>query len=452
MRPVKWLAQPLTVIEPAAAVGGPPARAAGMGSNGHGGARGRRKICVVVASRANLARIITVLEAIRDHPGLQLQVVVAASALLERFGGGAKLLDDAGFAPDARVHLIIEGQTPASMAKSTGLGMVQLATAYEMLQPDIVVTVADRFETVATAVTAAYMNILVAHTQGGEESGSIDESVRHAVTKLAHLHFPSTELSARRIVAMGEDRRYVFNLGCPSIDLAARLAMGDRQGVLGGIDGDGSPVDPTRPFVLVLQHPVTTEFGLAADQMRATLRAVASVGVQALVFRPNVDAGGEGIALGIQEFRDQRLSDRFHYLSNLAAGDFLPLMAHCACMVGNSSAALREGGYLGTPAVSIGTRQSNRECGPNVVFTSQDPGEIAAAVRSQVAHGPYERSHLFGTGAAGHRIAEVLATVTPPLQKRLHYDRASLARGVSGEHTQTEPAQKLGHTTDRSHR
>lgn len=189
----------------------------------------RKKICVVVASRANLARITSVLEAVRDHPALQLQVIAAASALLERFGNAAGMLEAAGFVPDAKIPFIIEGRTPAMMARSTGLGLLELPTAFERLEPDVVVTVADRFETIATAIAGAYMNIPVAHTQGGDVSGSIDESVRHAITKLSHIHFPATELSARRIIAMGEDPRYVFCVGCPSIDLAARAPVGTRR-------------------------------------------------------------------------------------------------------------------------------------------------------------------------------------------------------------------------------
>jgi UDP-hydrolysing UDP-N-acetyl-D-glucosamine 2-epimerase len=386
----------------------------------------RKKVCVVVASRANLARITTVLEAVRDHPALELQVIAAASVLLERFGSAVNVLEAAGFTPDAKISFIIEGQTPATMAKSTGLGLLELPTALERLEPNIVVTVADRFETIATAIAGAYMNIPVAHTQGGEVSGSIDESVRHAVTKLSHLHFPATELSTRRVIAMGEDPQYVFNVGCPSIDLVARTRPGTRRDALISHCGAGSPIDPEQPFLLVMQHGVTTEYGHGLAQMTATLRAVSSIGMQALVFWPNVDAGSDEVAAGIRQFREQGLAQRCQFFRNLPPEDFARLMTHCTCMIGNSSAALREGAYLGTPAVSVGTRQHDRECGPNVVFTSHDPVEIAEAVRAQIAHGRYERSDLFGSGTAGRDIATVLATVHPPVQKRLHYNPATL--------------------------
>jgi UDP-hydrolysing UDP-N-acetyl-D-glucosamine 2-epimerase len=389
----------------------------------------RRKVCVVVASRANYARIKTGLEAVRDHPELELQLVAGASLVLERFGNALEVLTMDGFSPDATIRFIIEGETPATMAKSTGLGLLELPTVFELLQPDVVVTVADRFETIATAVAASYMNIPVAHTQGGEVSGSIDESVRHAVTKLAHVHFPATELAAQRVVAMGEDPAWVFNVGCPSIDLVARTDLGLRRDVLLR-SGVGEPFDPDGPFVLVMQHPVTTEYGFGFDQINQTLEAVAAVGMQALVFWPNVDAGSEDVAKGIRVFRELGRAHGFHFFRNLPPEDFIRLMAHCACMVGNSSAALREGSFLGTPAVTIGTRQQGRERGPNLVDVDHDRDEIADAVRDQIAHGPYERSTLFGDGTAGRKIADKLAEVRPSVQKKLLLSLESVDRAV----------------------
>ena len=381
----------------------------------------KRKVCVVVASRANYARIKTGLEAIRDHPELELQLVAGASLVLERFGNALEVVTMDGFAPDATIRFIIEGETPATMAKSTGLGLLELPTVFELLQPDVVLTVADRFETIATAIAASYMNIPVAHTQGGEVSGSIDESVRHAVTKLAHIHFPATALAARRVIAMGEDPDWVFDVGCPSIDLVARTDLGMRQDVLLR-SGVGDTFDPDQPFVLMMQHPVTTEYGLGFEQINETLEAVAAVGMQALVFWPNVDAGSEHVAKGIRTFRELGRANGFHFFRNLPPEDFVRLMAHCACMVGNSSAGLREGSFLGTPAVTVGTRQQGREHGPNLVTVDHDENVIADAIRDQIAHGQYERSTLFGDGTAGRKIADKLAEVRPSVQKKLMLD------------------------------
>jgi UDP-hydrolysing UDP-N-acetyl-D-glucosamine 2-epimerase len=266
------------------------------------------------------------------------------------------------------------------------------------------------------------MNIPVAHTQGGEVSGSIDESVSHAVTKLAHLHFPATELSAQRVISMGEDPSTVFNLGCPSIDLVAETDLGLRGETLSHFGGAGPEIDPERPFVLMMQHPVTTEYGQGLDQINATIRAVAAIGLQALVFWPNVDAGSEQVAKGLRLFRETGESGGYHFFRNLPPEIFVKLMAHCACMVGNSSAALREGAFLGTPAVTVGTRQQHRERAANVIEVGHDPEEIADAIQRQLDHGRYERSILFGNGRAGERIAEILADVRPAVQKTLHLD------------------------------
>jgi UDP-hydrolysing UDP-N-acetyl-D-glucosamine 2-epimerase len=392
----------------------------------------RRKVCVVVASRANYARVKTVLAAVQAHPDVDLQLVAGASLVLERFGNAVDVMAMDGFTPDATIRFIIEGETPATMAKSTGLGLLELPTVFELLQPDVVVTVADRFETIATAIAASYMNIPVAHTQGGEVSGSIDESVRHAVTKLAHLHFPATELAARRVIAMGEDPATVFNVGCPSIDLVAATDLGLRRDVLEHFGGVGSTIDPEQPFLLVMQHPVTTEYGHGFEQINETLEAAAAVGMQALVFWPNVDAGSDHVAKGIRRFRELGRAKGFHFFRNLPPEVFLKLMAHCACMVGNSSSSLREGSFLGTPAVTVGTRQQNRECGPNVVTVDHDKDAIADAIRDQVAHGRYEQSFIFGDGTAGRKIAEILAVANPPLQKRLHLDLPELERAPEG--------------------
>jgi UDP-hydrolysing UDP-N-acetyl-D-glucosamine 2-epimerase len=261
-----------------------------------------RRICVMVASRANYARVKSVLRAIEEHPALELQLVVGASALLNRFGSAIDVIRSDGFEPAAITYTIIEGENPTTMAKSTGLGIIELSTIFENLRPDIVVTVADRFETMATAVAASYMNIPLAHTQGGEVTGNIDESVRHAITKLAHIHFPATEESRERVIRMGEDPETVFNTGCPAIDAITNIDLGlkndlfTRYGGLGpGLDVEG------KPYLLVLQHPVTTEFGSGREQIEETLKALKLLGMQAIMLWPNIDAGSDDVAKGIRK-------------------------------------------------------------------------------------------------------------------------------------------------------
>src|SRR6267378_3504107 len=247
-----------------------------------------RKVCVVVTARPSYSRIKTALQAINDHPDLQLQLVVGASALLDRYGTAARYIENDGFEIAARVYMVLEGENLATMAKTTGLGLLELATVFDNLRPDIVVTIADRYETLATAVAASYMNIPVAHVQGGEITGSIDERVRHAVTKLSDLHFVSTRKAAERVIRMGEDEATVFVTGCPSIDLAARIWPDPSLNFdpFKRYDGVGAPVDLSNGYLVVMQHPVTTEYKLAREHVFETLCAVQSSGLPTLWFWP----------------------------------------------------------------------------------------------------------------------------------------------------------------------
>ena len=178
----------------------------------------KRKVCVVVASRANYGRVKYVLKAIQAHPDLELQLVVGASVLLDRFGNALRVIEKDGFTPTRKIYYVIEGENLETQAKSTGLGIIELSTVFEDIRPDVVVTVADRYETMATAIAATYLNIPLAHIQGGEITGNIDELVRHAITKMSHYHFPSTEQSRERLIKMGEEPERIVNSGCPSID------------------------------------------------------------------------------------------------------------------------------------------------------------------------------------------------------------------------------------------
>jgi len=253
----------------------------------------KRRICIVVNSRANYGRIKSVMRAVQNHPNLELQLIIGASALLYRFGNVADLIRSDGFEASATVYSIVEGETPTTMAKSTGMAIMELATQFENIKPDIALTVADRFETMATAVAASYMNIPLAHTQGGEVTGNIDESVRHAVTKLSHLHFPATAQAAEYLVRMGEDPETVHYTGCPAIDLVADLDLTLPPDIFTRYKGVGADLDPAKPYLVVLQHPVTSEYGSGFDQINQTLKAVERIGMQTAWLWPNVDAGSD---------------------------------------------------------------------------------------------------------------------------------------------------------------
>ncbi|MFQ5943779.1 MAG: UDP-N-acetylglucosamine 2-epimerase [Anaerolineales bacterium] len=382
-----------------------------------------RRVCVVIGSRANYSSIKSALRAIRAHPDLELQVVVGASAVLDRYGSLVDLIKKDGFSPSASVYMLIEGETPTTMAKSTGLGLLELPTVFDDLQPDVVLTVGDRFESMATTLAAAYMNIPLAHTMGGELSGTIDESIRHAVTKFAHIHFPACSEARDRIIKMGERPEDVYLVGCPRIDLVSEVMESDGHGLGPDLfaEGVGGSFDLSEPFILVSQHSVTTEYGDGERQISETLSAVESVDLPAIIFWPNADAGSDDIARGIRKFREHHDDSRLHFFKNLPTEDYVRVLMQASCLVGNSSSAIREGAFIGTPAVNIGSRQDMRQRGKNVKDVPHDRKAIADAIREQARHGPYPSEAIYGDGHAGERIAEILAHCRINRQKRMTY-------------------------------
>lgn len=383
----------------------------------------KRRICVLVTARPSYSRIKSALRAITDHPELELQLVVAASALLDRYGSAIHSIERDRFEIKARVYMVLEGENLVTSAKSTGLGLVELATVFDNLQPDAVVTVADRYETLATAVAASYMNLPVVHVQGGEVTGSIDEKVRHAVTKLSNLHLVSTDLARERVIRLGEDPATVIKTGCPSIDLAAEVlkhpAMDfDPFQKYGGV---GVKVDLSDGYLVAMQHPVTTEYEEARRQVTETLYAVKKLDMPTLWFWPNVDAGSDGTSKGIRVFRETENPTNIHLFRNMYPEDFLRLVYNSACIIGNSSVAIREGSFLGVPATNIGSRQQGRERGPNVVDVEHNREAIVEAVQRHLKNGRQPSDHTYGNGDAGTRIARCLAECELKIEKRLTY-------------------------------
>lgn len=384
----------------------------------------KRKICVVVTARPSYSRIRTALHAINANPNLELQLVAAASTLLNQYGNAVRFMEQDGFNISSKVYMVVEGENLTTMAKTTGLGLLELATTFDNLKPDMVVTIADRYETIATAIAASYMNIPLVHIQGGEITGTIDEKVRHAVTKLADVHLVSTQKAAENVIRMGENPESVFITGCPSIDIAANVLKSpdidfDPFAKYGGV---GSIFDMQKDgYLVVMQHPVTTEYEQSRAQIVETLHAVKETGLPAFWFWPNVDAGSDGTSKGIRMFRENENPANIHFFRNMESEDFLRLVYNSRCMVGNSSVGIRETSFLGVPTVNIGTREAGRERGANVLDVNYDRVEIREAVRKQLSNGRYPSDPLYGKGDAGQQIARILADVSLKSDKRLSY-------------------------------
>ncbi len=382
-----------------------------------------RKICVVVTARTSYTKIKPILKNIQLHPDLQLQLICAGSALINRYGEIDTQIEADGFLIDERIHMIIEGESLLTSAKTTGLGMIEFASAYNQLKPDVVVVMADRYEQMAAAVPAAYMNIPLVHVQGGEVTGNIDEKVRHAITKLADIHFPATKQSYDWIIRMGENPEKVVLSGCPSTDLCQDVLDDSKMGfkLYEKYGGVGAYPDINNEFIIVMQHPVTTEYGDARMQAQATLEAVTELNIPTLWFWPNIDAGSDQTSKAIRVFRENATSSKIHFFRNMEPDDFLRLLNKASVIVGNSSCAIREASYLGTMAVNIGTRQSNREQADNVVNADYGKASIKTAVVNQLQKGSAQSSHLYGQGNAGKIIADSLAEMPLSFHKCLNY-------------------------------
>lgn len=383
----------------------------------------KRKIAVVITARPSYSRVKTVLTAILNHPDLELQLVVAASALLERYGSAVNYIEKDGFQIAAKVFNVLEGENLTAAAKTTGIGILELSTVFDNLKPDVVVTIADRFETMATAISASYMNIPLAHIQGGEVTGNIDEKVRHAITKLADYHFVASENARERVLKLGENPDFVFNTGCASIDIASEITTFkklnfDPYQKYGGV---GSQPKLSNGYIVVMQHPVTNEYQDSRKHIEETLYAIEESNLPTIWFWPNVDAGADGTSTGIRSFRENNKLKKVHFFKNMEGDDFLILLNNAIGLIGNSSVGIRECAFLGVQTINIGTRQNRRDRGNNVIDVDYNKKQILEAINIVLNKGKSKSSAVYGGGNSGKKIADLIANVPLQFHKTIMY-------------------------------
>ena len=392
---------------------------------------GKRRICFPITSRAYYGRSQLLIRKLHSHPDLELELMLGGSILLDKYSRHiAEDIEAGGFTIAASLFNVIEGGNHVAMAKTACLTALEFTNGLHAIDPDVVVICGDRFEQLAIAMAAAYLNRTVAHIEGGDVSGSIDESVRHAITKLAHLHFVTNDDAHRRVLAMGEDPAYVFNTG--SLDVE-RVAVADpgaeiTTSELNGY-GVGAAVDVTRPFLTVIQHPVTTE----SDNRRhldTTFRAISATDMPAVWFWPNPDAGTGEMAETLRHFREhhEAATERMRFITDLPVDRFISLLKRTACLVGNSSAGIKECSYLGTPVVDVGKRQEGRLRGENVLHAGHDVDEIRTAINRQLQRGRYPASNIYYREGTSQTIVDVLSRVPLYTQKRFHENVPANAR------------------------
>lgn len=381
----------------------------------------KKKICFVVSNRASFARAKTVIEHLSKSKKIEIFLMLTASSILERFGDIRKFIKIKGIKKIDESYIVVEGGNNLTMAKTTGLSIIDLSTYFSKINPDMVVTIGDRYETLATAIASSYMNIKLLHIQGGEVTGSIDESVRHAITKLAHAHFPSTKKARENIIRMGEDKKFVFFTGCPSIDLIKtnKKKLADIKLLKKG--GVGKKFDFRKPYLLVIFHPVTTEFKIIDKQILSLADAIQEIDMNILWLWPNIDAGTDKISKFLRMYREKGKLKNVTFFKNFDNDDYLTILKNCSCAIGNSSSFIREGSFIGVPAINIGSRQNNREKSQNItdlkIVTKK---KLKNLIISKIGK-KYKSSKLYGAGDAGIRIAKIIEKINPPVQKILKY-------------------------------
>ncbi|MDD1668759.1 MAG: UDP-N-acetylglucosamine 2-epimerase [Methanomicrobiales archaeon] len=372
-----------------------------------------RKILYLSGSRADYGLMLPVLDRIRADPALGLEIMATGMHLMEEFGSTVGDIERDGF----RVHRLeatCREDDKRSMVEFTGDLLRLLSTEIPRLHPDILLLLGDRAEMLAGAIAGSYLSIPVAHVHGGDVSSTVDEHARHAITKLAHIHFPATRMAEERIIRMGEDPSRVFVTGAPSLDPILAGGFTDPVAVRRSLG-----LGERRPVILVIQHPVTLESDRAGEQMEATLRAVADLGHETIVIYPNADAGGRQMIRTIGEYSRYPF---IHVLKNLPRRDFLGLLSGVDLLVGNSSAGIIEAPSFHLPVVNIGSRQEGRDRSGNIIDVPPERTAIRGAMEKALSDPEFRErvrtcTSPYGDGHASERIVAILREI--PLGKDL---------------------------------
>lgn len=381
----------------------------------------KRKICFPILSRVHYARQKRLLSLLKHDPRLELQLVVGGSVLSEKYGERfASAIKSDGFRTDDALFNLIEGGNHIAMAKTAGLVALDFVNTLHKLDPDIVLIRGDRFEQLAVAMVAAYLNKTIAHIEGGDLTGTIDESVRHAITKLAHIHFATNEDARGRIIQMGEHPKSVFNVGSPDIEFASQVRKRLDGSAVNTI-GLGFSIDVKNPFIMVMFHPVTTEKNNRAHA-EILLKVIDSLDMQTVWFWPNHDAGTNEIAKAIRIYRERGFlkNNKFKFVTDMLPDDFIALLRRASVLVGNSSAGIKECSYLGVPVVNIGTRQQGRLRGKNVADVECVKEDILRAIKRQISHGPFKSLKIYYKPGTSANIVSVLARAPLYTQKTFY--------------------------------
>lgn len=380
-----------------------------------------RKICVITGTRANYGRLKTVMDSIINHPNLELKLIVTGMHLVKEFGYTVTEIENDGYYIDAKVDMHLSNDTGAGMCKSLGIGLLGMTQAIESIKPDIILILGDRDEDLAGAIIGAHMNIPVAHIHGGEVTGTIDESIRHATTKFSHIHFAANEDSRQRLLRLGEIDKYIFNVGSPGLDAILNRDYYTKEEIFNKFN-----LDASKKLIIVAQHPVTTQREQAENQIKETMEAIKELGEQTILIYPNADAGGREMISVINEYEHLSFLNTYR---NINFEDYLNLLKYADVMVGNSSSGIMEAPSYKLPVINLGTRQNGRQQANNILNVEHDKEIIKQSIQKAL----YDREFIedvnkcenpYGDGKTGERIANILSKIkvnNELIQKRIAY-------------------------------
>lgn len=379
-----------------------------------------RKVCFVITNFIHYSRNLLVLEELKKRKDVDLHIIVGGPALLSRYSSKfadiKKLLKEDGHTKLYELHFNLEGNDTIVKAKTTGLGIIEFTTLFNQIKPDVVVVRGDRFEVLSATISAAYMSIPVAHIEGGDLSGSIDESVRHAITKLSHIHFTTNEPAKNRVLKLGEHPSYVFNFGSPDIEVVHKLSKESRK-----IDlkktGSGAMFNLNKGYLMVMYHPDVLDVKNTHLNTKKILKAIKDLNIPTLWFWPNADAGAEDISQELRLFKDEVKGHKIRFMRYLGPKEFIWLLKNSLCLVGNSSAGIKESSFIGLPVVNIGKRQNKRLRSNNVTNVLHNSDAIRKAIEKQIKVGRYEPSNMYFAKDTSKNIAHVIATTPLYTQK-----------------------------------
>lgn len=383
----------------------------------------KKKICVITERRADYSRLKPILRLMKKSKKIDLFLIVTGTHLVDEMGHTIDLIKKDGFRIDAEIKMFnaFDQDDGASMSIALGRAIIGITKALQKIKPDIVIVGFDLGAHLAAAIASAHMNIPIAHIQGGEVTGTIDESLRHAITKFSHIHFAATKKSAERIIKMGEDKRFVFNVGCPVVDMMHQTKLKSKTELKKEIN-----IDFSKPIILVIQHPVTSEIDVAKNQILTTLAALKEINItnkfEIILIYSNIDAGGKQI---IKEKKRSKIK----LFKNLPVETFLSLLKNTSVLIGNSSCGIREAPSFHVPAVNIGTRQQGRERTVNVIDVGYNKDEIVTAIKKALYDKKFRKKvrkckNPYGDGKAAERIVKILENIDFPkelVQKRIAY-------------------------------